>query len=188
MKSRANSHNPTWLPDGGAGRPNGLTEGAWFVEWLQLKVTNVTPFAAIAALPPKGAARKAPLKGELPPQRLRGCGRHPRFYEIPGEFVPAPLAPLLGELSSKARLRGAAGSRSFLKGQANSYQPFFAAAHRTLQKGAGAVALSVSPYRLPAPPMGEPRKPLRIRLGFSEWYPAYRRKPLRRCAPSSALH
>ena len=21
------------LPDGGAGRPNGLTEGVWFVEW-----------------------------------------------------------------------------------------------------------------------------------------------------------
>ena len=57
MKSQANSYNPTWLPGGGAGRPNGLTEGVWFVEWLQLKVTNVTPFAAIAALPPKGAAR-----------------------------------------------------------------------------------------------------------------------------------
>ena len=26
--------------------PNGLTEGVWFVEWLQLKVTTVTPFAA----------------------------------------------------------------------------------------------------------------------------------------------
>ena len=35
-----------WLPDGGAGRPNGLTEGVWFVEWLQLKSTNGTPFAA----------------------------------------------------------------------------------------------------------------------------------------------
>ena len=22
-----------WLPDGGAGRPNGLTEGVWFDEW-----------------------------------------------------------------------------------------------------------------------------------------------------------
>ena len=36
----------TRLPGGGAGRPNGLTEGVWFVEWLQLKITNVTPFAA----------------------------------------------------------------------------------------------------------------------------------------------
>ena len=24
---------PPWLPNGGAGRPNGLTEGVWFVEW-----------------------------------------------------------------------------------------------------------------------------------------------------------
>ena len=45
--------------------PMGLTEGVWYDEWQQLKVTNVTPFAAIAALPPKGAARKAPLQGEL---------------------------------------------------------------------------------------------------------------------------
>ena len=34
------------LPDGGAGRPNGLTEGVWFVEWEQVKNTNDTPFAA----------------------------------------------------------------------------------------------------------------------------------------------
>ncbi len=65
--------------------PKGLTEGVWYDEWQQLKVTNVTPFAAIAARnrgmiatgnhcyldslrgapPPKGAARKAPLQGEL---------------------------------------------------------------------------------------------------------------------------
>ena len=38
-----------WLPGGGAGRPNGLTEGVLFVEWHQLKVTNYTPFAAVAA-------------------------------------------------------------------------------------------------------------------------------------------
>ena len=38
-----------WLPDGGAGRPNGLTEGVWFVEWQPLKVTDDTPFAAVAA-------------------------------------------------------------------------------------------------------------------------------------------
>ena len=38
-----------WLPGGGAGRPNGLTEGVLFVEWHQLKVTDYTPFAANAA-------------------------------------------------------------------------------------------------------------------------------------------
>ena len=32
-KAEANSYHPSWLPDGGAGRPNGLTEGVWFVEW-----------------------------------------------------------------------------------------------------------------------------------------------------------
>ena len=42
----------TRLPGGGAGRLDGsseparLTEGVLFDEWLQLKVTNVTPFAA----------------------------------------------------------------------------------------------------------------------------------------------
>ncbi len=58
MKAKANSQSPTWLPNGGAGSPNGLTEGVWFVEWQQLKATNDTPFAAIAALPPAGAARE----------------------------------------------------------------------------------------------------------------------------------
>ena len=44
--------------------PRGLTEGVLFVEWQQLKVTNDTPFAAIAALPPKGAARPgSPFRG-----------------------------------------------------------------------------------------------------------------------------
>ena len=63
MKSRANTQQPTWLPNGGAGRLDGtseparLTEGVLFDEWQQLKITNATPFAAIAALPPKGAAR-----------------------------------------------------------------------------------------------------------------------------------
>ena len=46
MKSWANSQQPSWLPNGGAGRPNGLTEGVWFVEWKQLKNINDTPFAA----------------------------------------------------------------------------------------------------------------------------------------------
>ena len=63
MKSWANTQQPTWLPNGGAGRLDGtseparLTEGVLFDEWQQLKITNATPFAAIAALPPKGAAR-----------------------------------------------------------------------------------------------------------------------------------
>ncbi len=43
--------------------PRGLTEGVWFVEWRQLKATNDTPFAAIAALPPEGAARQRGLWG-----------------------------------------------------------------------------------------------------------------------------
>ena len=72
----------TRLPDGGAGRLDGtseparLTEGVWLVEWKQLKNTNATPFAASrhfpqrgqqgrGAPPPEGAARKAPLSGEV---------------------------------------------------------------------------------------------------------------------------
>ena len=50
------------LPDGGAGRPNGLTEGVLFDEWKQLKNSNCTPFAAVAALPPTGAARQCGIK------------------------------------------------------------------------------------------------------------------------------
>ena len=52
MISQANSQQPTWLPNGGAGRLDGtseparLTEGVWLVEWKQLKATNGTPFAA----------------------------------------------------------------------------------------------------------------------------------------------
>ena len=40
---------PLGSPSGGAGRPNGLTEGVRFVEWQQVKNTNGTPFAATAA-------------------------------------------------------------------------------------------------------------------------------------------
>ena len=66
---RCAAHHPQWgqqgprLPGGGAGRPNGLTEGVWFVECHQPKVTDYTPFAAVAALPPKGAAREPRLPG-----------------------------------------------------------------------------------------------------------------------------
>ena len=40
-----------------------------------------------------------------------------------GEFVQAHLAPPLGELSSKARLRGAARSHGYRKTKANPYNP-----------------------------------------------------------------
>ena len=72
----------TRLPGGGAGRLDGtseparLTEGVLFDGWQQLKITNCTPFAASrhfpqrgqqgrGAPPPEGAARKAPLSGEV---------------------------------------------------------------------------------------------------------------------------
>ena len=42
------------LPDGGAGSPQGLTEGVWFVEWKQLKATGGTPFAASRHFPQRG--------------------------------------------------------------------------------------------------------------------------------------
>ena len=57
------------------------------------------PLCRFAALPPKGAARKAPLKGELaaPTGLTEGFrSRHPLPYEIPGEFVGATLAPQWG--------------------------------------------------------------------------------------------
>ena len=62
---------------------------------------------------------KAPLKGELagPKGLTEGfCGRHLLLYEISGEYAQFHLAPLLGELSSKARLRGAASTCGLLKG------------------------------------------------------------------------
>ena len=68
MKSRANTQQPTWLPNGGAGRLDGtseparLTEGVWLVEWKQLKNTNATPFAA---------ARHFPQRGQRGPVRIR---------------------------------------------------------------------------------------------------------------------
>ena len=91
-------------------------------EWQQLKNTDGTPFAAIAARnrgmiatgnhcyldslrgapPPKGAARKAPLKGELaaPTGLTEGFrGRHLRFYETLGEyaqFLGSPMGELAG--------------------------------------------------------------------------------------------
>ena len=60
MKSRANTQQPTWLPNGGAGRLDGtseparLTEGVLFDEWQQLKITNDTPFAAARHFPQRG--------------------------------------------------------------------------------------------------------------------------------------
>ena len=66
MKSRANSQQPTWLPNGGAGRLDGtseparLTEGVWYDEWQQLKVTDDTPFAASRHFPQRGQQEKRP--------------------------------------------------------------------------------------------------------------------------------
>ena len=60
MISQANPQQPTWLPDGGAGRLDGtseparLTEGVRSVEWKQLKNTNATPFAASRHFPQRG--------------------------------------------------------------------------------------------------------------------------------------
>ena len=45
------------------------------------------------------APPQAPLKAELPPQRLRGCGRYLRFYKTLGEFVQSPLASPGGKLA-----------------------------------------------------------------------------------------
>ena len=42
------------------------------------------------------------------------------FIKSKANSYNLPLAPPLGELSSKARLRGAAGTCGFLNGQANS--------------------------------------------------------------------
>ena len=42
-------------------------------------------------------------RAELPPQRLRGCGRHLRFYETLGEYVTAPLASPGGKLARPVR-------------------------------------------------------------------------------------
>ena len=47
----------------------------------------------------------------------------------------------------------------------------------TLQKGVGAVALSVSPNGLPAPPAGEPRGSLRIRPSTSQMVSCVPRNP-----------
>ena len=42
----------------------------------------------------------ASLKGELPPQRLRGCGRHSWFYKIQGESIQSLGSPM-GELAGR---------------------------------------------------------------------------------------
>ena len=60
---------------------------------------GVQPFHAELSWQAQGKIPQAPLKGELPPQRLRGCGRHLRFYETLGEFVPSLLASPGGKLA-----------------------------------------------------------------------------------------
>ena len=60
---------------------------------------GVQPLNAELRRQAQGEILQAPLKGELPPQRLRGCGRHLRFYETLGEYVTAPLASPGGKLA-----------------------------------------------------------------------------------------
>ncbi len=83
----------SWLPNGGAGSPNGLTEGVLFDEWQQLRVTDDTPFAAIAALPPEGAARGR-LKISLPLCGLRAV----HSVDDGGQIVGVPQLLLVGQV------------------------------------------------------------------------------------------
>ena len=126
------------------------------------------PDSLRGAPPPEGAARKAPLKGELagPKGLTEGfCGRHLLLYEISGEYVQFHLAPLLGELSSKARLRGAAGTCIFLVVRRIRTNHFLLPFNAPFKKEVLRWPSQSGPLGLPAPPLGEPRGPLRIRLG-----------------------
>ena len=113
-------------------------------------------------------AFKAPLKGELaaPTGLTEGfCGRHLLLYEISGEYAQFHLAPLLGELSSKARLRGAAGTCIFLVVRRIRTNHFLLPFNAPFKKEVLRWPSQSGPLGLPAPPLGEPRGPLRIRLG-----------------------
>ena len=105
MKSWANSQRPPWLPDGGAGRPNGLTEGVWFVEWKQFKITDDTPFAA---------ARHFPQRGQRGPLRIR-LGALQMVFCVPQTSPPrlrAALLPFQGRAARKKLRRFARNRRS----------------------------------------------------------------------------
>ena len=91
--------------------PKGLTEGVWYDEWQQLKVTNVTPFAAIAALPPKGAAR---ARSTTPKGGSKG------LYEFALDFLNGILrtaADPSAALCAAPPLSGEIGAPPFLRGE-----------------------------------------------------------------------
>ena len=120
----------TRLPDGGAVEQS-ETEGVLFVEWHQPKVTDYTPFAAVAALPPAGAARRlgSPM-GELSSKaRLRGCcslnGTSPKLPTTP----PLPLPrhfPQRGQREGRGAPppTGAARETRLPKGGSEEYNIF----------------------------------------------------------------
>ena len=93
---------------------------------------HLHPLCRFAALPPKGAARKASLQGELAAptgltcapagamqasnrrqaalsESQRGCGRHPQSYKIPGEFAQPPWLPPGGSQGRPVRIRPSLG-------------------------------------------------------------------------------
>ena len=106
--------------------------------------TNHTPSVSLCSTAPPPGSRectKPPLKGlagvavldgvqllnaklrrRIAPEGSAAVRRIPIGMHQ-GEFVQAHLAPPLGELSSKARLRGAARSHGYRKTKANPYNP-----------------------------------------------------------------
>ena len=83
----------------------------WLVEWKQLKNTNVTPFAAIAALPPKGAAR---ARSTTPKGGSKG------LYEFALDFLNGILrtaADPSAALCAAPPLSGEIGAPPFLRGE-----------------------------------------------------------------------
>ena len=131
------------------------------------KSPTTPPLPLRGAPPPEGAARKAPLKGELaaPTGLTEGFrGRYLRFYETLGEYAQFLGSPM-GELSSKARLRGAAGTCIFLVVRRIRTNHFLLPFNAPFKKEVLRWPSQSGPLGLPAPPLGEPGGPLRIRLG-----------------------
>ena len=76
------------------------------------KIPTAPPLPLRGAPPPEGAARKAPLKGELagPKGLTEGfCGRYLRSYRILGEYAQSPLASPGGKLADLTALRNRQG-------------------------------------------------------------------------------
>ena len=88
IKGWANSQRLLGSPIGGAVEQS-ETEGVWFVEWKQLKATDGTPFAAVAALPPKGAARVCTDSPK--PWQERNCLPHPSAAAAPPQLCMKQL-------------------------------------------------------------------------------------------------